>query len=593
MPHYNLAFVLAVWLASVVWSAPAPASFEPSCQPNESCWPTEAEWQAFNASIGGHLIPVIHPGQQCFPGAHLDLPKCLVYESSMFFTEYRSSEPALTTYSNWMSCGDSSLVCPTLPVVNLVPQLLGVCKAGNIPAYAVVVLSADDVSKAVVFAKQHRLAVNIKNTGHDLMGRNTSPNSLTLWTHKMTDHRVVKNFQPEQCPDASYKGPAMTMAAGVKFEAAFQTAQKSNVNIIGPFYPGIGTVGGWMQGSGYGVLSNTFGVASDLALEYKVVLADGSLVVANECQHPDLFWALRGGGGGTFGVVVEATAKVIEGPLHLQGVMLKVLALDLRGLMLAWSEQAERLADDGWSSYNLLYPEGIEFYFANAKLTKEEGDASFQKFVDAISKFVIIKFKFSEEYDNYLPYSNEQTIKRDYFAGFAFSIGTRLMPRSQFKTPQSREELIDTYISGMSRQKPLNIIVPDVIVTVNTPIRDDGGAAAYNPRWRKEGLWLMDYVTIWIDGVATNSDTHEYNKAIGDAATKLGAITHGGPISYSNEADYNISDWQTAFWGEHYPRLLDIKHKYDPDMLFRCWKCVGWTEEMAERDPKFKCYKTF
>jgi len=53
-----------------------------------------------------------------------------------------------------------------------------------------------------------------------------------------------------------------------------------------------------------------YGLGADNVLEYKVVTADGNLTIANAVSNPDLFWALRGGGGGTWGVVVEATFKV-------------------------------------------------------------------------------------------------------------------------------------------------------------------------------------------------------------------------------------------------------------------------------------------
>jgi FAD/FMN-containing dehydrogenase len=45
--------------------------------------------------------------------------------------------------------------------------------------------------------------------------------------------------------------------------------------------------------------------------------------------------------------------------------------------------------------------------------------------------------------------------------------------------------------------------------------------------------------------------------------------------SYVNETDYFEPDWQRAFWGEHYPRLLEIKRRYDPTNLFTCHHCVG------------------
>jgi FAD/FMN-containing dehydrogenase len=76
----------------------------------------------------------------------------------------------------------------------------------------------------------------------------------------------------------------------------------------------VSVAGGWAQGGGHGALSSYYGLGADQVLEYKVVTADGSLVVANKISNPDLFWALRGGGPSTFGVVVEATIKVYPQP---------------------------------------------------------------------------------------------------------------------------------------------------------------------------------------------------------------------------------------------------------------------------------------
>jgi FAD binding domain len=68
-------------------------------------------------------------------------------------------------------------------------------------------------------------------------------------------------------------------------------------------------IGGWAQSGGHAPLSAQYGLGADQILEAKVVTADGRLVVANSVSNPDLFWAIRGGGGGTFGVVVEGTIK--------------------------------------------------------------------------------------------------------------------------------------------------------------------------------------------------------------------------------------------------------------------------------------------
>lgn len=65
-----------------------------------------------------------------------------------------------------------------------------------------------------------------------------------------------------------------------------------------------------VQGGGHSALSPSLGLGVDRVLEFKIVTADGVLRTANQCQNTDLFFALRGGGGGTFGVVLESTFVV-------------------------------------------------------------------------------------------------------------------------------------------------------------------------------------------------------------------------------------------------------------------------------------------
>ena len=71
----------------------------------------------------------------------------------------------------------------------------------------------------------------------------------------------------------------------------------------------VGAGGGWLMGGGHGVFTNRFGLGVDNLLEVEIVLPNGDIVISNEKLHPDLFWAIRGGGGGTFGVLTKVTMK--------------------------------------------------------------------------------------------------------------------------------------------------------------------------------------------------------------------------------------------------------------------------------------------
>ena len=73
-------------------------------------------------------------------------------------------------------------------------------------------------------------------------------------------------------------------------------------------------VAGFVQGGGYGYTSRTFGIQSDKAAAFRVALASGTVVTANERENADLFWALRGGTGGNFGVVLQVSYHMVRLP---------------------------------------------------------------------------------------------------------------------------------------------------------------------------------------------------------------------------------------------------------------------------------------
>lgn len=104
----------------------------------------------------------------------------------------------------------------------------------------------------------------------------------------------------------------MTAGAVVNTDEVLRYTDTHNFSYIGAYADVVGVSGGWPQGGGQSVLSPVYGLAVNRIVQYRVVTPDGVLRTANACQDQDLFWALRGGGGGTFGVVLESTTKVEE-----------------------------------------------------------------------------------------------------------------------------------------------------------------------------------------------------------------------------------------------------------------------------------------
>jgi FAD binding domain len=164
----------------------------------------------------------------------------------------------------------------------------------------------------VNFARNNNVRLIVKTSGHDFRGRSVAPFSLSIWTHNILGLSYHEAFQPSggQCSGENsqtwYNGPAITMAAGVNHGDAFAFANSHNLMIHVAGAPTVG-FGGYITGGGHSVISFQKGLAADGILEMNVVIPSGDIVTANTCQNSNLFWALRGGGGSTLGVVLNFT----------------------------------------------------------------------------------------------------------------------------------------------------------------------------------------------------------------------------------------------------------------------------------------------
>lgn len=208
------------------------------------------------------------------------------------------------------------------------------------PDYRFAARTADDVQKAVRFASEHNVRLTVITTGHDYQGRNDAPSGLSLDTSQLRGVKVLPSFtptlqgaespvvgQPVNIIPPGKIGAAVTFGVGVVGSELNLAINESQIHaVVGAsrklcsavcslpadnqhIAATVSVAGGWGQTAGHSFISNHYGLGVDQFLEFKVVTADGQLKVANNVSNPDLFWALRGGGGGNLGVVTEATVK--------------------------------------------------------------------------------------------------------------------------------------------------------------------------------------------------------------------------------------------------------------------------------------------
>lgn len=580
------------------------------CQPYLPCWPSKSQWQQLNSTVGGMLIANIRPiASACYEGTpEYNKARCDEVTKNFADSAWRANQAGDTQHTNWETYPplEESCYLPSL-FSNETQAAEAKCQQGSIPEYAVRARNAKDISAAVKFAAKHSIPIVIKNTGHDFLGRASRRNALMIWTHFMNEISFENEhggWKPAGCKGHGgdkYKEKDLLVKAGagvMVFELTREVSKRGRTVVTGAAST-VGGTGGYLQGGGHSPLGVWKGLASDHAVELEVVLADGSIVKASPCTNSDLFWALRGGGGSTYGVVTSATFRTHENVSMVQyalNVTIPIIPTDPPGtanktfweMVTRWHTMAPAVNDLVGSGYYYLitnYPVPeynisahvfvAYLFFAGQKDTKkvEELFAPLTEWLyktvgtpeTGLVSQIIIPAGPATDYFSTLP----PTL---YDQGGTSVLGSRLLSRELLSTPEGVQKVTDTL-------SEINNLSGFLIGHYVTPGPKHVDSAAHSA-WRRAITHIVTSVG-W--EVGTSFDKQAELKSLMtdtlvpmlkelDKDPKTGKQTMG---SYVNEADKEEMDWQDSFWGEKYGRLKKIKAKYDPHGVFWCRPCVG------------------
>lgn len=277
-----------------------PSATQCRCFPTDECWPTAWQWNEFNRTVQGRLIATKPIASFCHKNQGFepyDPEKCNSLKSAWELpeTHYQTSSSIMAPFFANQSCD------PFLPPDSQ-------CVLGTYVQYAVDARDAADYQRTIEFTRSHNIRLVIRNTGHDYLGKSTGAGAVAVWTHHLKDIKILDYHSRR------YTGKATKIGAGVQTFEANEAAHAHGLAIVAGSCPSIGLAGGFTQGGGHGQLSSKYGLAADQVLEWEVVTATGEHLIATPEKNADLYWALSGGGGGTYALVLSMTSKIYPEP---------------------------------------------------------------------------------------------------------------------------------------------------------------------------------------------------------------------------------------------------------------------------------------
>jgi FAD/FMN-containing dehydrogenase len=410
------------------------------------------------------------------------------------------------------------------------------------PALVVQPTSAHDVAAVVGFAREHGLLLSVKGGGHNIAGTSMAPGGLTLDLSRMREVSVD--------PDAklAHVGP------GCLLGEVDQATQAHGLATVLGFVSETG-VAGLTLGGGWGYLTRRFGWTVDNLAEVEVVGADGQLRTANRDQHPELFWALRGGGG-NFGVVTRFSFR-----LHQVGPT-------ITGGLIAWS--ADR-ADDVLATYRDL-TESAPRELTAAVTVRLAPPAPFvpnewhgkpiagmilcHSGPDAAADLAAVRALGDPIID--------LTTPKPYTAMQAMLNAMEPKgPHRYWKTeflPDLSSGFLDTFRDGaLQVTSPLSQSVIFHLAGALNDRQDDDGAVG-----NRDARYIAGFSGTWPPG--TPADPHV--AWVRNAWERIRPFSTGG-----NYVNFQLAEDDTArtadAYRNNYQRLQHVKAQYDPDNLFR------------------------
>jgi len=491
--------------------------------------------------------------------------------------------------ANRLSGGQAALISPFVPSYASLALMHNV-RVTKEPYIIVMVNTAHDVREAMLFARKYNLMVAVQSSGHSYIGRSTADGALVI---------NLKNMKKKTVNLQSSRNAAgeIALESGNSWIEVYKEVDHiySKENGTSPRRVIVGgsahtvAMGGYTQGGGHSPISRTFGLAVDNLLEAEIVTVDGRILTVSDkgyvatelngsvstSNDSSLFWAIRGGGGGTWGVITTFTFKLHYAPERFRNVL---LAWTLKnGIDDSFGRETMKLVlielnklSPSWGGYMLFDSSAIENSEYSGTLTLfmnhygTDNDRS-NNDITTLWNFNKTGNQYTKTSTNYPTFLGYEYNAKDPAYTNTYIVNTFVQP-STISSPTELNGLVDSFMNMVSKHEGgcTGIMIGGA---VSAAVSD---ATPVNPHFRS-GLMAMTCGISWDPNHVANSSAQI------DTARKIGLDIRKTSGVYFNECDEDLDDWKTQFWGsmDTYCKLKAVKKEVDPDHFLWCHNCVG------------------
>ncbi|GAM22201.1 hypothetical protein SAMD00019534_053760 [Acytostelium subglobosum LB1] len=411
-----------------------------------------------------------------------------------------------------------------------------------------------EVSKAVKFALRSKLPVTIKSAGHSCDALSSANDAVVI------DMSLMKKIKVDTRRNQA------TVESGVTWLEVYNATTPFGLATPGGSCPTV-AVGGLVLGGGANYLSPAFGYSCDNVIEMSIVNARGHLVTASKYENSDLFWAMRGGGHGGFGILVSVTYKLHAIPDLLYSNKIRVPFTSFEPALL-FIDQYSRTMEKSiylnmFSGITAFAAPGKPpkvpfisinfFYGGNATVGQQKFFQFFDEFKLVVPNITTNATKDANPFYNIIAAISDPPPSRTYVRGRMMNGWT-----------QEKAAALKTFL--LPPALPYFNLSNDPKANLMFEMYFHGGAmnekpSDYNAFVHRNASWSMS--------IALNYYNASHDELFGtwDSYVRDQLFNFSDYI-YQNYPDADHPNWANAYYGTNYARLQSIKARYDPRNFF-------------------------